>query len=61
MAQKPLRPGTKHDVRPAPWTGFGIYKSGSTELLQWHPTMDAAWDAVDAVAAIQKLPGENIA
>jgi hypothetical protein len=49
--QKPLKPGMKYEVRPAPWNGFGVYEVGSTELLQWHPTTEAAWEAIDAVSA----------
>jgi hypothetical protein len=47
----PLKSWKKYTARPATWGGYGIYEDGSPVILQWHPTNEAAWDAIDAVTA----------
>ena len=51
FVQSPLKPGKKYEVRPALWGDYGVYEVGSPVLLQWYPTSDAAWDAIEAVTA----------
>ena len=52
LPQSPLLPRKKYTARQHPQGGSGIYEPGSTVCLERHPTQDAAWDAIEAVAAV---------
>jgi protein gp37 len=52
LSQLRLKPEKKYTVRPAPLGDYGVHEVDSTVLLQWHPTWDAAWNAIDAATTI---------
>jgi alkylated DNA repair dioxygenase AlkB len=48
-AHSPLVPNRRYTVRPAQRGGFGVYEVGSPIIVQWHPSKDEAWYAVETV------------